>query len=438
MFEREPNIDIVFRNGLRDLEALPPSEVWDNIPPMSVRGSRYRWVVSIAASIAVLVTFTLLASRITRSNGTGSDNLTGVTLADNDLQAFTEPPRSVSPQAAVTVTSEVPGEDTAPVINPEHETIIPGTGGRAMLSLASQFKGGELTGEEKTASQNSSLEGMTIISQDMSPVDSYSEQLLASDKPAADHQRFIVGASMAPSLAFSASGNDTQLDDLFDGEKIRPAYSTGLAFGYQISPRLTIQSGIGIASMGQIINGIDVYAGLADFYAVKSDYLYSVQTSSGLILTGNPDLYLSDSRNRVETMIPGNMADPSKYPLTQVGNNIHQVFRYLELPLLIRYKVIDRGIGINFSGGMAYGFLVDNFAYTGSGSEMIPVGHTEGVNVHSLSSQVGLGMEYNISGRFTFNVEPVFRYYVTPFNDLSGTLYKPYSFGLFSGFFYKF
>ena len=32
------------------------------------------------------------------------------------------------------------------------------------------------------------------------------------------------------------------------------------------------------------------------------------------------------------------MADPSKYNLTQVGNNIHQVFRYLELPLISGIK----------------------------------------------------------------------------------------------------
>jgi hypothetical protein len=132
------------------------------------------------------------------------------------------------------------------------------------------------------------------------------------------------------------------------------------------------------------------------------------------------------------------MADPSKYNLTQIGDNIHQVFRYLELPVLLRYKIIDRRVDLNFSGGMSYGFLVDNFAYTREGSEMIPVGHTEGVNVHSLSSQVGLGMEYNISPSVSFSFEPLLKYYVTPVSDLSGALYKPYSFGFFSGFFFKF
>jgi len=132
------------------------------------------------------------------------------------------------------------------------------------------------------------------------------------------------------------------------------------------------------------------------------------------------------------------MADPSKYALTQVGSDIRQVFRYLELPVMFRYKLIDRKVGLNLSGGMAYGFLVDNAAYTGEGSDIVRVGYTEGMNTFNLSSQLGLGMEYNISQKITFNLEPVFRYYVTPLSDISGALYKPYSVGFSSGFFFKF
>ena len=68
MFEREPNIDVVFRNGLKNLEVLPPADVWNNIPPMPVRGTRNRVFMGIAAGIAALVTFTLLASWFTRTN----------------------------------------------------------------------------------------------------------------------------------------------------------------------------------------------------------------------------------------------------------------------------------------------------------------------------------------------------------------------------------
>jgi opacity protein-like surface antigen len=155
-----------------------------------------------------------------------------------------------------------------------------------------------------------------------------------------------------------------------------------------------------------------------------------------MLLAGNTDLYLSDNGERVGTRVQG--ADPSKYRLTQVGDDIQQVFRYLELPLMLRYKVIDSRVGLNLSGGLAYGFLVDNTAYTGEGSEMVRVGHTEGINSHNLSSQLGLGMEYNISSKISFNLEPVFKYYVTPISSISGTFFKPYSVGVWSGFFFKF
>lgn len=436
MFEREPNIDVVFRNGLKNLEVLPPADVWDNIPPMPVRGTRNRVFMGIAAGIAALVTFTLLASWFTRSNS-GDTLLSEVTLAGNDQPPETGLLNAASPVVRTTEREAEETESIAAVVTPEYETAIAGSAESSTPSLVSPAMGGKQW-EGNGSSEPAADDNITVIAQGLTlDMDSPSE-LLTREKPAAGEQRFMVGASMSPSVGFASPGNDAHISELMSGEKIRPAYTTGLAFGYRISQRITIQSGIGLSSMGQVVNGIDVFAGLSDFYAVKSDYLYKVETSSGVIMTGNPDLYLADSKNRVESLLPGNIADPSKYPLTQVGSNIHQVFRYLELPLLIRYKVIDRSIDLNFSGGMSYGLLVDNFAYTRSGSDMIPIGHTAGVNTHSLSSQIGLGMEYNISGRFTFNFEPVFRYYVTPFNDLSGALYKPYSFGLFSGFFYKF
>ncbi|MFN2314910.1 MAG: outer membrane beta-barrel protein, partial [Bacteroidales bacterium] len=260
--------------------------------------------------------------------------------------------------------------------------------------------------------------------------------ILTPGTPDAVTQRFLVGASLSPTMGFSPGAEDMRLSELMNGEKSRPAYTTGLTFGYKLSDRLTIQSGIGLSSIGQTITGVDVFAGLSGFYAVKSSYLYSVETASGLILSGNTDLYLTDKQARVGTLVQG--ADPSKYQLTQIGDDIQQVFRYLELPLMLRYKVIDSRLGLNLSGGFAYGLLVDNMAYTGTGSDMVTVGHTEGINIHNLSSQLGLGMEYNISSKISFNLEPVFKYYVTPISDIYGAFYKPYSLGVWSGFFFKF
>jgi len=436
MFEREPNIDLVFRNGLKNLEVLPPADVWDNIPPMPVKHTRLRIISGIAAGIAALVSLTLLATWYVRNNSAP------VTLAE--VAAPESGSGNVSFDIPVADPVTRPGE--ARIVNfvppvsvnePAGQNALTDTADQPEVVLASS----ELQPQREETGEQVKLfpDEITVITAGrFSGADEGLKASLTEPAPGRASQRFIVGASLSPAMGFSRSGQDTRLAELINSEKSRPAYSTGVSVGYRITDRLTIQSGIGLASIGQTISDVAVYAGLSDFYAVKSNYLYSVETASGLILAGNTDLYLTDSKDRVGTLIQGNMADPSKYQLTQVGSDIQQVFRYLELPVMIRYKLIDRKVGLNLSGGMAYGFLVDNAAYTGEGSDLVRVGYTEGMNTFNLSSQLGLGMEYNISQKITFNLEPVFRYYVTPLSDISGSLYKPYSVGFSSGFFFKF
>lgn len=431
MFNREPNIDIVFRNGLKDLEVLPPSDVWDNIPPMPFRRSPIKSITSIAAAVAALVSLALVAGWYLRSNET-TTRMAEVTISSGDQQAVrvislpadaaTE--RSMTPDVAVTASADL-NEGIAAVTAIADDTQQPLPAG--MTSVARQSEESlPFAADEITVITAGRLTGAVNTTRPE----------LASVSSRDDVQRFMVGASLSPSVGLSPQGQTARLAELMNSEKARPSYTTGLTFGYRISDRLTIHSGIGLASLGHTISDVDVFAGLSDFYAVKSNYLYSVETASGMILAGNTDLYITDAGNRVGSLVQG--ADPSKYNLTQVGSEIRQVFRYLELPLLLRYKVIDGRMGLNLSGGVAYGLLVDNRAYTGQGADIIRVGHTEGVNPYNISSQLGLGMEYNISTNISFNFEPVLRYYMTPLSQISGALYKPYSLGIYSGLFFKF
>jgi opacity protein-like surface antigen len=437
MFNREPNIDILFRNGLKDLEVLPPADVWDNIPPMPVKRSSYRIITGIAAGAAAVVSLALLATWYTRSNNTTVDQFPELAIVSGEQQAVRVSRTTTSP---VTVPAEIRTTDDVTIATPPEragETILSVPDNEPLHLLAQAETTSMRIKEENPVSF--SPDDVTVIAAGyFSDSDNLNtEKLLPADADNAG-QRFLVGASLSPAMEFSLQGQDLRLNELKNGESGRSSYTTGLTFGYKISDRLTIHSGIGLASIGQTITDIDVFAGLSDFYSVKSNYLYTVQTASGLILAGNTDLYLADSKNRVESLIQGTMDDPSKYNLTQVGSDIRQVFRYLELPLMLRYKVIDRKVGLNLSGGVAYGFLVDNMAYTGEGSDIVRIGHTEGINPHNFSSQLGLGMEYNISSNVSFNFEPVFKYYVTPLGELTGSPYKPYSLGFFSGFFFKF
>lgn len=434
MFEREPNIDIVFRNGLKDLEILPPADVWDNIPPVEARKSRSGIILGIAAGIAMLLTLSLLATWYFSND---VHRLTGIMMAAGNQRTQLFNTNQASHAKTPDVQPVPSGVDNA--TTPEADYLI------ALATTDGPQASAPVADPERISSpvQEKPLQllsdDITIIaSRGVSEKDDYAGRTLnrVITKPAG--QRFFVGASVTPAMEFSLSASDARLAELVSSERARPSYSTGLTFGYRISDRLTINSGIGLASFGQTVTGVNIFAGLSDFYSVKSSYLYSVETSAGPIRAGNTDLFLTDTEDRVGSLVPSNMADPSKYGLTQVGTDIHQVFRYLEMPVLLRYKVIDGRIGLNVAGGLAYGFLVGNSAYTRAGSQLIPVGHTDGVNLHSLSSQLGVGMEYSISPSISVNFEPVLKYYVTPLSDFAGSLNKPYAFGFYSGFFFRF
>jgi hypothetical protein len=82
--------------------------------------------------------------------------------------------------------------------------------------------------------------------------------------------------------------------------------------------------------------------------------------------------------------------------------------------------------------------LVNNTVYTTIDGSKYFIGKTEGLNPLTLSSSLGMGMEYNLSTKLSLNVEPTFRYYLNPFNVTTGSFIHPYSFGIFSGVSYKF
>ena len=74
MANERANIDLLFRNGLRDYEVLPPVEVWNNVLPVIRRKNRPVLLLRSAALIAVLLSLSFLAYRWSREMSTAVRN----------------------------------------------------------------------------------------------------------------------------------------------------------------------------------------------------------------------------------------------------------------------------------------------------------------------------------------------------------------------------
>ncbi|MCU0363192.1 MAG: outer membrane beta-barrel protein, partial [Bacteroidales bacterium] len=254
-------------------------------------------------------------------------------------------------------------------------------------------------------------------------------------------ERWSLGAIASPTFYSRIGGNeDASVQQMKSSEQSQISYTGGIAFYYKLSKRFSLQTGVYYSSVGQEVNGINSFTGFQQYDMTKGSRNFEVLTTNGTVFTNNADVFLlaEGGGDRVQTSYTSDHFDPVKANLQYLNNSLQQNFSYVELPILLRYKFVDRTIDLNLIGGISYNMLVGNNVFTYIDGDKYNIGKTEGLSPISFSSSIGMGMEYSFSSSFSLNLEPTFRYYLDPFNPLEGSRMHPYSFGLFSGLRYKF
>lgn len=105
---------------------------------------------------------------------------------------------------------------------------------------------------------------------------------------------------------------------------------------------------------------------------------------------------------------------------------------YLEVPLELDYALIDRKFGLNLVGGFSSLFLLDNSVTLNSGDLTTEVGEANNINNVNFSTNVGFGVNYKFTPTIQLNVEPVFKYQLNTFSEVSGD-FRPFTIGVYSG-----
>ncbi len=440
MNEKGANIDLVFRNGLKDFEVLPPPEVWDGIRPV-VKFKPHPFIfLKVAAVITVLLTVSFFTYRWSRELSAGPEGSIIAFNVEASAPVISRPnnnPRNLQSvkydqikNSPVVLTD---GSNTATIIQ-EIETID----SPEEVTYIQKIKSLSIINNETVLgpflkSFNPSHE--TSIKIREPELQYFPENIIT--KP---ENRWSIAALASPTYYSSFnSGNDGLSKQLMESEEPLFSYSGGVAFSYKISKRFSIQSGLYYSSLGQKVEGINSFSGFKPYDNAKGVDNFKVLTTNGTIHTSNPDVFLvADGSDRILTDFTNDVIDPKKANLQPVNSSLNQNFSYLELPVVLRYKIVDKTIGINLIGGISYNLLVNNIVYTTLDGNRYPVGDTKGLNPLTLSSSLGMGMEYKVSGKLSLNLEPTLRYYINPFSVTTGSYTHPYSFGIFSGLSYKF
>ena len=240
-------------------------------------------------------------------------------------------------------------------------------------------------------------------------------------------KKWNASSVLAPVYSSTLGGSsiDQQFADNNKSAGVNLSY--GVNVGYNLSSRLSVRTGIHKMNLSYTTN----------------DIIYGIATQPGdvqLLSVGSFD------RNAVSN--PGNISTDnigSSFSQEFLSDNtfggfqgeISQRLGYLEVPLELKYKLLDSKLSVNVMGGMSALFLTDNSIAVTNNTAKLELGEDKNFNTFNQSANFGLGIDYLFTDQLAITVEPMFKYQLNALKENTAG-FKPFNVGVYSGITYKF
>jgi hypothetical protein len=258
-------------------------------------------------------------------------------------------------------------------------------------------------------------------------------------------KRWAITGQFAPMYSFRAISSvpgGMRRSDFDAAESPLLAYSGGITLSRKVMSRLSVQIGVYYSQMGQTINNLvsvpNMYAAMSSINPYNKNF---VRTSSGSVTVAsnlksdvntNYDAYFNaESQSANNSVSVANIASPSNYRLIERLD-------YLEIPLMLRYRIVDRKLNISVLSGMSANMLINNNVFIDNGNELVNGGTILMARPVNYGSMLGLGLGYQINRNLSIEFEPLFKYYLQSYTTSSQIGSHPYAFGMFTGVIYRF
>ncbi len=445
-------IDDRVKSSLRDLEVNPPVEAWLAISEGMEKPPLRRFIppfLRVAASLAALVVSLfsvwfllfdrmdtgMVASRLPDPSymspqpvqaGLVSDNLPTLrTLLHRDHQGLPPAaPRNWLPEA---LPDYGPEELSSPVVHSGHSPGLSQPG----INLAGPLIGREaFLPPEPQDERRGFLEYLGSIGENrpegirfgahFAPTHNY--RILVADEAFGMHQ-----------LPFESL------------EESILSFETGMHVQFSLPGRWSIQTGLQYRRTGQYVKDIMAYSHPANMPLYGLDrgdgfvfHPQSILTSQGSIRLSDPHFYFADVQSFRVMSNKQFVGDNDIRSLNKSAEGLTQIFNYVEVPVLFRYRLWNRYVGIELKAGIAGSYLLDNAVYLGRRTMQQAIGETYGVRQYNFSAIGGFSMEIPLSARLSLHLEPTAQVFLHPMlreGMMPGNAY-PYSYSLQTGISY--
>ena len=443
--KKSRKIDDIYREKLRNVETPPPADVWGNIAAQLPAGKPHRKVLPVwfrLAGAAAAVALLLLLFNTPE----GNEPYNTITNNPHQLQEKRNEFNPVSPSfresmvrssiilEALKIDTEInkrrgergnQGEEpyttsqfavnnasaeinSKKIFNSNADTDYPefpltGVAGisgeeRSTKGLDYTFKK-YISSETKTNAAESQVENNSLAAVIKRQEDIAEEELKSeTEAESSPAKRFSIATTAAAVYFDNLGSGNTVEGQLAGGEgngEISMAY--GINLGYQLSEKVKIRTGVSKVNLSQNINGV----------ALASAANATTLEERTLNVASSPEVGF-----------------------------LNQRLGFIEVPLEMEYAIVNKRWGLSLIGGASTLFLDENQISLNSPNYTASIGEAGNLNNVSFSTNVGIGVNYDLSPSFRVNLEPIFKYQINTFNNTSGL--KPYFFGIYSGLNFKF
>ncbi len=433
-------IDKKFREELQGLEANPPVEAWlgiaDALDGSSGTGRKFV-LMRTAAAIAALVVASFSFWMVFLNDGFQDDTFVEQTIPEPmDALPSGRVSDAVSPGTLLANLSPIPLQpayasvNLQPVVADESATLQQLRSHPASLSGYSQFTPADL----KT--QASGIPSRRTIA----------DRNVSIQVEKTDHKSFnpilTLGAHFAPQYNyrtfFDKSGSDYKSIPFGALESQIYTFSAGLTANMALSPSWSIETGLHLNNMGQYIDGISAFRH-PDYKSLYSENQFVITSLGGIRIHDTSRHFEDVSSYRIvntkESLDPKIMDG-----LMKSDEGLTQVFQFVEVPLVFRYKVVGQNLNFHLKGGVSGSYLLSKDVFMGSDITRSPIGETYGIKQFNFSVMGGFAMQIPVTGRLSLNLEPTAQLFLQPFvlDGLRMGSVLPYNFSLHTGFSYRF
>jgi len=240
--------------------------------------------------------------------------------------------------------------------------------------------------------------------------------------------KWSVGANVAP-VYFSSFGEGSPIDPAFNSNtksgELNMSY--GLSVAYNVTDKLSIRTGVNKVDFGYDTNEVEFSPSLQGSLSSRLNNVNYSESAENVVVA---------SKRQNSFAFADKSTDVIANDISRNGV-IAQEFGYIEVPIELDYSIIENRFGVNFIGGVSTLFLTNNSVMINDTNETIELGEANNLNNVNFSTNIGFGLNYKFTQKIRLNVEPVFKYQLGTFSDISGS-FRPFSVGVYSGLNYKF